>query len=104
MADAIGLMAGALTTVAFVPQVLKTWRSRSAGDLSLSMLLIFNAGVALWVIYGLAMRATPIVVGQNLVDVAGRVDERFGTPNHEPAIARERIVRIENIHGLPFYG
>jgi len=62
MADAIGLMAGALTTVAFVPQVLKTWRSRSAQDLSLSMLVIFNAGVAMWEIYGLIMHAPPIII------------------------------------------
>lgn len=69
MADAIGLMAGALTTVAFVPQVVKTWRSGRAHDLSLSMLLIFNAGVALWFIYGLVMHATPIVLA-NAVTLA----------------------------------
>jgi len=69
MADAIGLMAGALTTVAFVPQVLKTWRSGRAHDLSLTMLLTFNAGVALWLIYGLVMRATPIVIA-NAVTLA----------------------------------
>jgi MtN3 and saliva related transmembrane protein len=49
----IGLAAGFCTTVAFVPQVLKTCRSRSAGDLSLSTCLVFVVGLALWLVYGL---------------------------------------------------
>ena len=44
----IGLTAGALTTTAFLPQVIKTWRSRSAKDLSLGMFSLFCLGVALY--------------------------------------------------------
>ncbi len=41
----LGLLAGSFTTIAFLPQVLKTWKSRSAKDLSLGMFSIFTVGV-----------------------------------------------------------
>ena len=58
---ALGFMAGALTTVSFAPQVFKTWRTKRCDDLSLTMLLTFGAGVVLWLAYGLALRAAPII-------------------------------------------
>ena len=64
--DLLGSLAGVLTTVAFVPQVLKTWRSRSARDISYGMFLLFSLGVALWLVYGLALRAYPIVVANGV--------------------------------------
>lgn len=60
-ANLLGILAGALTTVAFVPQVVKTWRSRSARDISLGMFVIFTLGVILWLFYGVHLRAWPIV-------------------------------------------
>lgn len=57
----IGALAGVLTTLAFVPQVVRTWRTRSTNDLSYGMLTMFSAGVALWMVYGLALRAPSIV-------------------------------------------
>ncbi len=59
--DTIGALAGALTTIAFVPQVIKTWRTRSTGDLSLAMFAIFCSGVALWLVYGLLLGRWPII-------------------------------------------
>jgi MtN3 and saliva related transmembrane protein len=64
--EAIGLMAGMLTTIAFVPQAARTWRTQSAGDLSLPMLLLFNAGIALWLAYGVLI-ASPGLVAANAV-------------------------------------
>jgi MtN3 and saliva related transmembrane protein len=64
--DLIGFAAGTLTTVSFIPQVVKTWRSRSAKDISFGMFLLFSLGVVLWLVYGLALEATPIIVA-NLV-------------------------------------
>ena len=61
-ADAIGIVAGVLTTLAFVPQVIRVWRTRSARDLSLASFAIFTAGVALWMIYGVAIDALPVIV------------------------------------------
>lgn len=58
----IGLLAGFCTTVAFFPQARKTWRSKSASDLSLSMFLIFTTGVALWLTYGILIGNLPIIL------------------------------------------
>lgn len=60
--EAIGFAAGTLTTLAFVPQVIATWKSRSGGGMSTSTLLAFTAGVGLWVIYGVLQHATSVVV------------------------------------------
>ena len=58
----LGLAAGLCTTLAFVPQVRRTWTTRSADDISLGMLIVFLAGVFLWLLYGLALGAWPIVL------------------------------------------
>jgi MtN3 and saliva related transmembrane protein len=60
--DILGLIAGTLTTIAFVPQVLKTWTTKSAKDVSLVMMITFCVGVFLWLVYGLAIRAMPVIV------------------------------------------
>lgn len=60
--DLLGTLAGALTTVSFIPQVIKTWRCRSAADISYGMFLLFGAGVALWLAYGIALGAKPIII------------------------------------------
>jgi MtN3 and saliva related transmembrane protein len=62
----IGLLAGTLTTIAFIPQLQQTWRTRSANDVSLGMLLTFIIGVFLWLIYGLMLGALPIILA-NLI-------------------------------------
>jgi MtN3 and saliva related transmembrane protein len=49
---ALGLFAGTLTTLSFLPQVIRTLRTRHAGDLSAAWLLIFGVGTAAWLIYG----------------------------------------------------
>jgi MtN3 and saliva related transmembrane protein len=64
--DLLGAIAGTLTTVAFVPQVVKTWRTRSAHDISLWMFLLFNTGLVLWLVYGLLIGATPIVIANSI--------------------------------------
>jgi len=57
----LGLVAAGLTTVAFIPQVHKTWKTKSAKDLSLGMYLIFTSGVILWLIYGILKEDIPII-------------------------------------------
>ncbi len=57
----IGLAAGSLTTVAFLPQVIKTWKSGSAKDLSLGMFSFFCLGVLLWLVYGILTKDTPVI-------------------------------------------
>jgi MtN3 and saliva related transmembrane protein len=61
-ADAVGYIAATLTTIAFVPQAWKTWKTRSAAGVSLRMYAIFTLGVALWLAYGLMIGAWPVIV------------------------------------------
>ena len=60
--ELLGLIAGILTSISFLPQVVKTWKSRSAKDLSLSMFIIFFIGVCLWLTYGILVRDIPVIV------------------------------------------
>ena len=62
----LGLIAGSLTTLAFVPQVLKTWRTKSGNDISLGMFLLFSTGVLLWLIYGILIDALPVILANGL--------------------------------------
>ena len=57
----VGLAAGTLTTLAFVPQVQRTRRTGQARDFSLPMLLMFVAGVALWLGYGVLLGSISVV-------------------------------------------
>lgn len=62
MNDAIGYAAAFCTTIAFVPQAMTVWKTRSTRDLSLAMFLIFTVGVALWLAYGLLLGSWPITL------------------------------------------
>lgn len=58
----IGSAAGALTTFAFLPQVIKVWRTRCADDLSFVTFAVFCLGVALWLVYGVLIDSPPLLV------------------------------------------
>ncbi len=58
--DIVGYIAATLTTISFVPQVIKTWKSRSAADVSLWMYSIFTTGIVMWLIYGIWAHAWPV--------------------------------------------
>ncbi len=62
LAEVIGFIAAACTTLAFVPQVVRVWRTRSAEDISLAMYLILVAGVLMWIVYGVLIRSLPLVL------------------------------------------
>lgn len=59
--DLLGLVAGSLTTFAFVPQVVRTWRTRSTHDLSMGWIATFLGGVIAWLAYGIVLGAWPII-------------------------------------------
>jgi len=59
----LGYAAATLTTAAFLPQVLHTWRSRSARDLSVIWLVTFSVGVGGWLAYGVATHSRPVIIG-----------------------------------------
>ena len=60
--DLFGFSAALLTTIAFLPQLYKTWKTKSADDVSLIMLILFIIGLICWIIYGLKINSTPILV------------------------------------------
>jgi MtN3 and saliva related transmembrane protein len=66
VAQAVGMLAGTLTTLSFLPQVIKVWKTRSTRDLSLAMFAAFTLGVALWLVYGLLIDSWPVILS-NLV-------------------------------------
>ncbi len=56
-----GFAAAFCTTAAYVPQVVRIWRTRSTRDISLGMFVIMTTGVALWLVYGLLIHDVPLV-------------------------------------------
>ncbi len=64
--DLIGTVAGTLTTVSFIPQVVRIWRRRHADDISTSMFVIFITGVALWLFYGISLGAWPVIIANSV--------------------------------------
>ncbi len=66
MIIALGLLSGLLTTGAWLPQLLRTWRCGRADDISYGYLAVFAAGVLGWLAYGL-LAGQPAVVVSNLV-------------------------------------
>ena len=57
----LGLAAGACTTGSFVPQVVKSWKTKETKDLSLAMLVLVVVGIAMWLAYGIITRDVPIM-------------------------------------------
>ena len=61
-----GYIAGTLTTLSFVPQVIKAWKMRETRDISLAMLVLFGIGILLWTLYGIWTGSLPIIAA-NLI-------------------------------------
>jgi MtN3 and saliva related transmembrane protein len=57
-----GFAAAFCTTTAYVPQVLRIWRTRSTQDISLWMFLVMNLGLVFWLIYGISIHSLPVIV------------------------------------------
>lgn len=57
----LGLAAGVLTASSLIPQVIKTIKNKKADDISITMLLVLQAGIILWVIYGVKREDFPII-------------------------------------------
>lgn len=62
----IGMLAAAMTTIAFIPQAWLTWKTRRVDGVSLGMYCIFTTGVALWLAYGLMIGAWPVIIANTL--------------------------------------
>jgi MtN3 and saliva related transmembrane protein len=60
--DTLGYLAATLTTASFLPQAWLTFRTRDVSGISLAMYSAFTLGIALWLAYGVLIRAWPIVI------------------------------------------
>jgi len=61
-ANLIGFLAGFCTTIAFIPQVIKVYKTKSTKDISFAMFAIFTFGVLCWTIYGLFIVNLPMII------------------------------------------
>ena len=68
----IGLLAGTLTSIAAIPQLIKTLRTRHARDISIWQPLLLAIGIALWLIYGILIHDMPLILS-NIVPLACNV-------------------------------
>ena len=64
--DLIGYAAACMTTVSFLPQLIRVVKLRSARDISLGMFLIFTVGTVFWLIYGLSVHSLPVTIANGL--------------------------------------
>jgi MtN3 and saliva related transmembrane protein len=69
-----GYVAATLTNLAFVPQAVKTLRTRDTRSISLYMYLVFTVGVAFWLLYGIALHSWPMIVSNTVtLGLAGTI-------------------------------
>ena len=62
----LGLVAGTLTTISFLPQLIKAWKSRSTHDISIGMFSLLAVGIMLWIVYGVATSDVPVIAANSL--------------------------------------
>jgi MtN3 and saliva related transmembrane protein len=65
----VGYFGSFLTAITFIPQVYKSWQSRSVGDLSLLMILIVITSTIVWLVYAFAIHSGPVIVANSIVFV-----------------------------------
>ena len=59
--EIVGIIAGALSCTTFLPQIIKTWKSKSTKDVSLTMFIIATISTSLWIIYGILIHSFSIL-------------------------------------------
>lgn len=67
--EIVGYLGSFLTSITFIPQVYKSWQSKSVGDLSIWMITIVVTSTIVWLVYGFAIESGPVIVA-NLVVLA----------------------------------
>ncbi|MHB8427415.1 MAG: SemiSWEET transporter [Acidiferrobacterales bacterium] len=65
-ANVFGFLAGTLTTIAFLPQAIKIWKTKSTKDISLGMFTLFVTGVFLWIVYGVGIGSVPVIIANTV--------------------------------------
>lgn len=65
--EAIGLVASALSSLTFMPQVYRAWKTKSVDDLSLAMMIFVFSSTILWLIYGIGRGALPVIICNGII-------------------------------------
>lgn len=63
----LGLAAGTITSITFLPQVIHIWKTKSAKDLSINMLALLILGVSMWLTYGIIVKDIAIIYTNSMV-------------------------------------
>ena len=65
--DILGYLSATFTTIAFLPQIIKTIKTKSAKDVSMGMFVFFTTGVFLWIIYGVLTNTMPLIIANSVI-------------------------------------
>jgi MtN3 and saliva related transmembrane protein len=65
--DIIGHAGSFLSSITFIPQVYKAWKTKSVGDLSVSMMLIVTGSTIIWLIYGIGKNLLPVIICNSII-------------------------------------
>lgn len=65
--EAMGHFGAFLTSVTFIPQVYKAWKTRSVGDLSLTMMFIVVTSTVVWLVYAVSLMLWPVIIANSIV-------------------------------------
>ena len=67
MIEILGYISATITTIAFLPQIIKTFKTKSAKDVSVGMFVLFTTGVFLWIIYGILTNTMPVLIANAVI-------------------------------------
>jgi len=81
--EIIGFLAAILTTVAFLPQVFQTWKTKDVSGLNLLMLLIFSIGILLWLVYGILLKSPSIIFANIITAISSSLLVFFKVKYHK---------------------
>lgn len=83
--EIMGLMGAFLSSITFIPQVVLTWKTKSAKDLSMSMLLIIFTSTIVWLIYAIPQNLLPVIIANSIILILSTWLIYFKLTHKEPA-------------------
>lgn len=84
LVENIGYVGSLLTSITFIPQVYKSWKSKSVGDLSITMIFIVVSSTIVWLTYGYLINSGPVLVANTVVLVLTLILLYFKTSFKKP--------------------
>jgi MtN3 and saliva related transmembrane protein len=90
--DLLGMTAGCISSITFLPQVIKTWKTRSARDVSLLMFTFATISVIMWLVYGLLLKNIPIIFTNSMVLLFSLIMLYFKFRFRHPADREMKVV------------